>query len=236
VALLLLGLTVRSLPDLAPIRAGDLVQEQQAIEFRDRNGLPLGTVLSRDQSHTAVVPLAQISPHFIQAILAAGDSRFYRHGPLEMRAIARAVLEAAQAGHVVSGASTVTMQLARILDPGPRTLVDKLQEVWLFWRLAAGMSKDEILQAYVNRLPMGGDLYGVEAAARVYFGVPAADLNLAQASLLAGLPNDPNRLNPYDDLQALKRRQGYVLDRMVQDDYIMAILLVLRAIAWLRRL
>ena len=95
--IVLLGLTVRSLPYLAPIRARDLVQEQQAIEFRDRNGLPLGTVLSRDQSHTAVVPLQQVSTHFIQAILAAEDSRFYRHGPLEMRAIARAVLEAVQA-------------------------------------------------------------------------------------------------------------------------------------------
>jgi penicillin-binding protein 1C len=82
------------------------------------------------------------------------------------------------------------------------------------------MGKDEILQAYLNRLPMGGNIYGVEAASRIYFGIPASDLTLAQASLLAGIPNDPNQLNPYDHLLSLKKRQAYVLDRMVQDGYI----------------
>jgi penicillin-binding protein 1C len=220
VGLALLGLLVRSLPYLTPIHPVDLAQDDQAIEFRDRNGLPLGTLLTRDQDHTAVVGLDQLSPSFIQAILAAEDSRFYQHGAVEMRAIARAILEALQARRVVSGASTITMQLARLIEPTPRTLVGKLQEIWMAWRLAAGMSKDEILQAYVNRLPMGGNIYGVEAAARVYFGVPASDLTVSQASLLAALPNDPNRLNPYNHWQALKQRQTYVLDRMVQDGYL----------------
>ncbi|MDJ0702487.1 MAG: penicillin-binding protein 1C [Leptolyngbyaceae cyanobacterium MO_188.B28] len=220
--LLLLGVTVRSLPYLAPIRAADLVQDQQAIEFRDRNGLPLGTLLTRDQDHTAVVRLDQISPHFIHAILAAEDQRFYRHGPLDLRAIARASLEAVQARQIVSGASTITMQLARMLDPNPRTFWGKVQEVWLSWRLAAGMSKDEILTAYINRLPMGGNVYGVEAAAKVYFGTPAADLTVAQASLLAALPNDPTDLNPYDHWDALKQRQVYVLQRMTDDGYVTA--------------
>ena len=82
------------------------------------------------------------------------------------------------------------------------------------------MSKDDILQAYVNRLPMGGNVYGIEAAAWIYFGISASELNVAQASLLAGLPNDPTRLNPYDRWQSLKRRQTYVLDRMVQERYL----------------
>ena len=219
-SLVLLGSIVRSLPYLAPIRAADLVQEQQALTFSDRNGLPLGTLLTRDQDHTAVVPLKQISPHFIQAILAAEDGRFYQHGPLEMRSIIRAVIQAIQSGEVISGASTITMQLARMLEPAPRNLGAKIQEIWLSWRLAAGMSKDDILQAYINRLPMGGNIYGVEAAARIYFGVPAADLNLAQASLLAALPNNPTYLNPYEYWQPLKLRQKYVLNRMFQDGYI----------------
>ncbi|NEP00836.1 MAG: penicillin-binding protein 1C [Symploca sp. SIO2E9] len=218
--LLLSILTVRSLPYLAPIDATDLIQDQQAIEFSDRFGLPLGTLLTRDQDHTAVVPLKQISPHFIDAILAAEDSQFYHHGPLEMRAVARSLLQAIQARRIVSGASTITMQLARMLEPAPRTLPAKIREIWLSWRLAAGMSKDEILQAYINRLPMGGNIYGVEAAARIYFGMPAAELNVAQASLLAGLPNNPNYLNPYDYWEPLKRRQQYVLKRMVEDEYI----------------
>ncbi|MGK7878004.1 MAG: penicillin-binding protein 1C [Xenococcaceae cyanobacterium] len=216
----LLLLIVRSLPYLAPIRAADLVQDQQAIEFSDRHGLPLGTILTRDQDHTAVVPLNEVSPHFIHAILAAEDGQFYRHGALEMRAIARSLIQAIQSKRIVSGASTITMQLARMLEPAPRTISAKLKEIWLSWRLAAGMSKDEILQAYINRLPMGGNIYGVEAAARVYFGIPATELNLAQASLLAALPNNPTYLNPYDYWEPLKKRQLYVLNRMVKDKYI----------------
>jgi penicillin-binding protein 1C len=220
VGLLVVLLILRSLPYLAPIRATDLRQDDRAVEFRDRNGLLLGTLLSRDQNHTAVVPLERISPLLIQAILAAEDQRFYQHGALDLQALLRAIAEAVQARQVVSGASTITMQLARMLEPSPRTIGAKLQEIWLSWRLVAGMSKAEILQAYLNRLPMGGNLYGVEAAARVYFGVPAQELTLAQASLLAALPNDPNRLDPYQGWAALKHRQQYVLERMVQDGYI----------------
>ncbi len=216
----LLIVAIRLLPYLAPIRAADLVQDQQAIEFTDRNGLPLGTVLTRSQEHTVAVPLAQISPQFINAIIAAEDQRFYYHGALDERAIVRAFLEAFQARQIVSGASTITMQLARMIDGSPRTWQSKLQEVWTSWRLFAGMNRDEILQAYVNRLPMGGNIYGVEAASRIYFGIPASDLNAAQASLLAAIPNDPNRLNPYDRWDALKERQRYVLDRMVKDRYL----------------
>jgi len=220
VGLGLLCLVIRSLPYLAPVRAQDLRQDQQAVEFSDRNGLTLGTILTRDQNHTAVVPLNQVSPHFIQAILAAEDGRFYRHGVLEMRSIARSVREAAIVGRFRSGASTITMQLARMIQPVPSNPSGKGREVWLAWRIGAGMGKDDILQSYINRLPMGGNIYGVEAAARVYFGVPARDLNLAQASLLAALPNDPTYLNPYDYWYALKERQFYVLDRMVKDGYI----------------
>ena len=218
--LLLLGLTLRSLPYLAPIRASDLAQDDQALSFSDRRGLPLGTVLTRTQEQTASVPLDQVSANFIQAIIAAEDQRFYQHGAVDLQAVGRALLEAAQARQIVSGASTITLQLARMLQPAPRSLPSKIQEVWRAWRLTAGMSKAEILTAYVNRLPMGGNVYGVEAAAQVYFGTPAADLSVAQASLLAAIPNAPNQLHPYYHWQALKRRQAYVLDRMVAEGYL----------------
>jgi penicillin-binding protein 1C len=115
------------------------------------------------------------------------------------------------------------MQLARMLDDSPRTLMAKLQEIWLSWRLVAGMSKDEILEAYINRLPMGGNIYGVEAASRVYFGIPASDLNVAQAAILAALPNNPTYLNPYEYWQPLKKRQRYVLNRLVKENYLTSI-------------
>ncbi|KKD39026.1 penicillin-binding protein 1C [Limnoraphis robusta] len=221
-AVILTGVTVRSLPYLAPIRAQNITQDSLAVEFSDRYGQPLGILLSRDQNHTTVVPLDQVSPHFIQAIIAAEDKRYYQRGAVDSQAIVRAILEAIQARKIVSGASTITMQLARMLEPAPTTLVNKSREIWLSWRLVAGMNKNEILQAYINRLPMGGNLYGVEAASRTYFNIPATDLSLSQASLLAALPNDPTDLNPYYNLQGLKQRQRYVLDRMVEDGYITA--------------
>ena len=120
-ALVIMCLLVRMLPYLAPIRAAALVQAQQAIAFTDRNGLPLGTILTRDQEHTVTVPLNQVSTTFKQAIVAAEDGRFYQHGALDGRAIVRAFLEALQAQQLVSGASTITMQLARMLEPAPVT-------------------------------------------------------------------------------------------------------------------
>ncbi|WP_414581622.1 penicillin-binding protein 1C [Scytonema sp. PCC 10023] len=220
IGLLLICLTVRLLPYFAPIHTADIAQQQLALEFTDRNGLPLGTLLTRDQEHTSVVPLNQVSSHFIHAILAAEDGDFYDHGALDLKAAARALKDAIHTQRIVSGASTITMQLARMLDPVSRTLSGKIQEIWLSWRLVAGMNKDEILSSYINRLPMGGNIYGVEAAARTYFSIPANDLNLAQASLLAAIPNNPTYFDPLQHYQRLKQRQKYVLNRMVQDRYI----------------
>lgn len=211
---------VRLIPFTIPIRAADLVQDDRAVTFSDRHGAYLGTLLSRDRDRTAVVELDEISGAFKQAILAAEDGRFYQHGPLDLQAIARATGQLIRHRRVVSGASTVTMQLASMLDPAPRTVTTKMRQVWQSWRLAAGMNRDEILHAYVNRLPMGGNIYGVEAAARLYFGMPASDLDVARASLLAALPNAPTRLDPYTHWEALKQRQAYVLDRMVAEGYI----------------
>ena len=222
VALALVALVVRVSPYLAPIRARDLVQHGQAVEFTDRNGLALGTVLTRDQEHTVAVPLAAVSPSFLHAIIAAEDSRFARHGPVDYRAMARAAYQAARSRQFVSGASTITMQLARMVRPAPSSIGGKLAQIWTAWRIAAGMNRDQILAAYVNRIPMGGNVYGVEAAARTYLGVPAAQLDLAQASLLAGIPNDPNGLYPYEHWAALKARQRYVLERMIADGAITA--------------
>ena len=154
-AVLLICLVISLLPYFAPIRAADIAQNQLAMQFSDRNNLPLGTLLTRDQEHTSVVPLNQVSPQFIHAILAAEDGSFYHHGALDMKAIVRAIKQAIHAKKIVSGASTITMQLARMLDTVPRGFSGKLSEIWLSWRLAAGMNKDEILSAYINRSTNG---------------------------------------------------------------------------------
>jgi len=215
-----LAALVRLAPYLAPIRESDIAQHQQAVEFTDRNGLPLGTVLTRDQEHTVAVPLSDVAPDFIHAIVAAEDSRFQRHGPVDYLAMARALVQDLRHRYALSGASTITMQLARMVRPSPATIPGKMVQVWNAWRLAAGMSREQILSAYVNRVPMGSNIYGVEAAASTYLGLPASQLDLAQASLLAAIPNDPPALYPYEHWRALKERQRYVLARMVKDGYV----------------
>ncbi|MDQ6780767.1 MAG: penicillin-binding protein 1C [Candidatus Eremiobacteraeota bacterium] len=214
-ALTLCAVIVRCLPLVAPIRAGSLGHDGAALEFTDRNGLLLGVLLSRDQEHTSAVALNAVSPAFVQAIVAAEDARFYEHGAVDYHAMLRAAGQAVRERGLRSGASTITMQLARMGRPLPSGVAGKALQIWTAWRLEAGMSKAQLLEAYVNRLPMGGNVYGVEAAARSYFGVHAYDLDLAQASLLAAIPNNPSGLHPYDHWRELKQRQHYVLGRML---------------------
>ena len=185
-----------------------------ALAFEDRNGVTLGTVLARDTEHAVRVPLRSVSPRFLTAIIAAEDARFAQHDGIDPAALARAAWQLARTGHVVSGGSTITMQLARLRYELPRTFVGKAGEMVLARRIEAGTSKGAILEAYVNRLPMGGDLTGVEAGARTYFGTPASELDLAHAAFLAALPNDPVRLDPYAHRAALEARRRAVLARM----------------------
>ncbi|MGB8518536.1 MAG: penicillin-binding protein 1C [Candidatus Tumulicola sp.] len=191
-----------------------LPSRHEAVTFTDRTGLPLGTVLASDSRHALAVPLDRISPDFLHAVVAAEDARFYRHGAVDLAALARALRDFVVYGEARSGGSTIDMQLARLLHPTPSSIRGKLVQIAGAERIAIRSSKSAILEAYVNRVPMGGNLYGVEAAARTYFGEPAADLDLAQASLLAAIPNDPARLGPQRDWNALRSRQRYVLARM----------------------
>jgi penicillin-binding protein 1C len=201
----------RSGIDVAKVRA-----PQGSVTYTDRHGILLGTILGAASAHSVSVPLESVSPVFVEAILAAEDARFRRHGAVDVRALLRAARDYAIFGEARSGGSTIEMQLARLLYPSSVGGVrGKLRQIALAERIEIASSKTAELAAYVNRVPMGGNLYGIEAAARAYFGEPAADLDLAQASLLAAIPNDPARLAPDTGWQALRARQRYVLDRMV---------------------
>jgi penicillin-binding protein 1C len=187
------------------------------VQFTDRTGAPLGSIAASDVADTAWVPLDRVAPVFRSAILAAEDARYYHHGAVDVAAMARAAYEYVVDGEARSGGSTIAMQLARSIRHSPSTLRGKLAQIVEAERIVLLSSPNAVLEAYLNRVPMGGDLYGVEAASRAYFGIPAADLDLAQAALLAAIPNDPSRLSPYDHWAALRERQRYVLDRMVAD-------------------
>jgi penicillin-binding protein 1C len=199
----------------AGVNVAALPHGHAAVAFTDRTGVALGTVYASDEEHAAWVPLHLVAPAFVAAIVAAEDARFYRHGAVDVASLARAAREYAVYGRVRSGGSTITMQVARSLWNTPSTLRGKLQQIVGAERILMRSSRDSVLETYVNRVPMGGNLYGVEAGARTYFGVSAGDLDLAQAALLAAIPNDPTRLSPYAHWRALRARQQYVLDRMV---------------------
>jgi penicillin-binding protein 1C len=199
----------------APYDARDLEPDGNAIAFTDRNDLPLGTVLGSDERHAIAVPLERMSPAFVNAILAAEDARFFSHQSIDGRALLRSFAHAAIERTTPHGGSTIAMQLARLIHPVPAGLFGKAREVIDAQRLENSFGRRAVLEAYANRVPMGSNLYGVEAAARTYFHAPASELDIAQGSLLAAIPNDPPALDPYRHWSALKARQHYVLARMV---------------------
>jgi penicillin-binding protein 1C len=201
---------------LAGIDVAGLPAQSSAVTYTDRTGAALGTVLASDASHAVAVPLSRVSPAFLEAIIAAEDARFFRHGAIDIAGLARAARDYAVYGEARSGGSTIEMQLARLLHPSASTIAGKALQILRAQRIAIRSSKPAILAAYINRVPMGGNLYGVEAASRTYFGEPAADLDVAQAALLAAIPNDPSHLAPDLDWSALRGRQRYVLQRMAE--------------------
>jgi penicillin-binding protein 1C len=175
-----------------------------------------GGVLQRDGKDGFRIPvtLEQVAPAVMDATIAAEDQRFEEHPGVDPLAAARAALSFESNP---SGASTITQQLARRLylpdDSEPR-LFRKLRESVIALQLEAHQSKDEILQAYLNEVYYGRGAYGIEAAARVYFGVSARNLDVAQAAMLAGIPQLPGAYDPLDQPEAARARQRYVLSRM----------------------
>lgn len=162
-----------------------------------------------------IAPLETVSPHFLKALLAREDARFYEHHGVDYRGIARAAWTNFRRGGIAQGASTITQQLARnSFDLGERSYSRKLLEAALAQRLEREFSKARILEFYVNRIYFGAGLYGIETAARAYFGRSASELDLSQAALLAGIIRSPNRLSPVSNIKGALAQRDVVLDRM----------------------
>ncbi len=202
-------------PRAFAVHPSEIAPSSNSVSFQDRSGIPLGTILSSSQERAVAVPLSRISPLFVQAVIAAEDRRYYKHGAIDWLALARVAWRDAGCLCDTGGASTIEMQVARMQFDVPGGARGKLRQMWDAMRIEAGSGKADILSAYVNRAAMGGNVYGVEAAARTYFGIPASDLDAAQAALLAGIPNDPVGLNPRTHWQAARARQRVVLAAMV---------------------
>ena len=186
----------------------------------DREGRPLARSLTVEEQWRVPVSLEEISPWLRKATIAVEDERFEQHPGVDFVSVGRACLQNLFAGGVVSGASTLDMQLCRMLDPRPRTLEFKLSEASRAWQADVFLSKDEVLQAYLNLAPYGGNLQGAEAASLRYFGKSAKELSLPEAALLAGIPQSPARLRPDRYPEAALKRRNKVLDRMSEEGMI----------------
>ncbi|MCB1088670.1 MAG: transglycosylase domain-containing protein, partial [Verrucomicrobiae bacterium] len=190
--------------------------------YTDREGLPLRRLLADgDLRIDEPAALEEIPQSLVDATLAAEDSRFFSHGGVDFLGLVRAVRDAIWHREFVSGASTVTQQLVKISSPSrARNLTTKVIEVFTARKVEMSWDKDDILTAYLNRLPYGNQLTGCRAAARGYFDKPLGDLSLAESAFLAGLPNKPTRFNPYHNFDGARDRQQYILGRMRTEGWI----------------
>jgi penicillin-binding protein 1A len=209
------------LSDLPAVPANDELwsyNRAPGVTFLDRNGVKIAV---RGPRNGRRVRLSELPAYVPRAFLAAEDRRFYRHGAVDWVGVARAAFADARAGTVVQGGSTLTQQLAKTLFLKPdQTLRRKAQEAALAVELSKRMSRDQILELYLNRVFFGSSAYGVEAAAETYFGKPARALSLPEAALLAALPKAPSSLSPATNMPAALARSRLVLRRMAEEGWI----------------
>ena len=196
---------------------------QQIREMAERSAVydVDGKLYSRLQGENrVVVKLGEVSPNFVKALLAREDARFYQHRGVDPIGIARAVLRNVTHGSAKEGASTLTQQLARNSYPqglGSRKSIHrKLLEAFVAARIEQNFSKDEILEAYVNRIYFGATVYGIETASQTYFGKPAAQLSVGESALIAGIIRAPSHFSPFKNLKGALAQRDAVLARMTK--------------------
>jgi penicillin-binding protein 1A len=168
-----------------------------------------------------VVSLDRVPHHLIQAFVAGEDSRFFQHKGLDYLAILRAFFRNIFSGEIAQGGSTITQQVVKSLLLSPeKSFARKIREAILAYRIEKHLTKEEILFLYLNQIYLGHGAYGVAAAAESYFAKTIEDLNIAESAVLAGLPQAPSKYSPYHHPQQAKKRQVYILNRMVEEGFI----------------
>jgi penicillin-binding protein 1A len=167
------------------------------------------------------VKISQVPDAMVQAFLAAEDDRFFEHAGVDFQGLLRAAVELLRTGKKRQGGSTITMQVARnFFLSSEKTYLRKLTEILLAYKIEGSLSKEEILELYLNKIFLGQRAYGVEAAAQVYYGMGIADLSVARMAMIAALPKAPSRINPINNPEAAVDRRNYVLGRMHQLGYL----------------
>lgn len=208
------------LPRVPDANALWALNRQPSVMFVDRQGEIIGV---RGPYYGRRARLADLPAYVPQAFLAIEDRRFYTHEGIDRTAVLRALMANLRAGETVQGGSTISQQLARNLFLTPAQTVNrKLREMVLASRIERRLSKNEILELYLNRVYLGDQAYGIDAAARRFFGKSANELTLAEAAMLAGLPKAPSRSAPTENLDRATARQQVVLDAMAEAQFITA--------------
>jgi penicillin-binding protein 1A len=168
-----------------------------------------------------IVSLDRVPNYLIQAFVAGEDARFFQHKGLDYLAILRALFRNIFSGEIVQGGSTITQQVVKSLLLSPeKSFARKIREAILAYKIEKYLTKEEILFLYLNQIYLGHGSYGIAAAAENYFGKTVEELNIAEAAVLAGLPQAPSKSSPYHHPQQAKKRQVYVLNRMVEEGFI----------------
>jgi 1A family penicillin-binding protein len=187
----------------------------------DRTGKILLYEIHGGEKRT-LVKLSDISPYLKQATIVAEDKNFYRHKGFDLKGIVRALLVDIRKGKAVQGGSTITQQLVKnVIFGREKTLSRKLKELIMAYRLEKNFSKDEILKMYLNEIPYGSNIYGIEAAAHTFFNKKAKDLDLIESAILAALPKAPTYYSPYGShLEELEERARYIIKAMAEEGYI----------------
>ncbi len=212
-----LGFLTASIHTMPSLRGE--IRPAASSQIFDVNGKLITTIHSVE--NRVPVSLNKIPKDLQNAFIATEDVRFYQHFGVDPRGIVRAAWSTLTSRGITEGASTITQQLARnALLTQDRTLKRKIQEAVLAIQIERQYTKNEILEMYLNQIYFGQGAYGVEAAARVYFGKSVENLTLPECAMLAGLPQSPNYYSPFNNLKAAKERQSVVLDQMVKYDYI----------------
>ncbi len=217
--LLLLGLVIAlAYPNLPSLQSLTEYQPKIPLRIYTAEGVLIGEF---GEERRAVVSIAQVPPELKNAIIAAEDERFYEHAGIDYIGVLRAAYANLAARGARQGASTITMQVARnFFLSSEKTLTRKLYEALLAFKIEHSLSKDQILELYVNQIYLGQRAYGFGAASQIYYGKALDQLTLAETAMLAGLPKAPSTYNPVANPQRAKQRQQYVLRRMTELGYI----------------
>jgi penicillin-binding protein 1A len=218
VAILLIGAYLYlapTLPDAQELREVDL---QTPLRIYTEDGKLISEI--GEKRRTPLI-YSQIPHQFVQALLASEDDGFFQHYGIDVKGLLRASLELIRTGRKKSGGSTITMQVAKnYYLSSEKSFGRKFTEILLALKIEQALSKEEILELYVNKIYLGKRAYGIEAAAQVYYGKSINELNLAQTAMIAGLPQAPTAANPVNNPQRALERRNYVLSRMLELDMI----------------